>query len=105
MNKSEVRNEILNDLLEDHCGNAGRKHDYYQKCLDKACHQDDFRQYVVFDSAEKVLLPHLIQPPGHLNFLIILKFELLRVHGSSSTCLEYMTPAHLLQLSTRGQWV
>ncbi|PXF45203.1 hypothetical protein BWQ96_05033 [Gracilariopsis chorda] len=49
--------------------------------------------HLIFDFAEKILLPHLLRQPGQLHFVTSLQFDIFGVYSSTmSTCYVYGLP-------------
>lgn len=85
LHESDERHSCLSNLLRDHVSAARREHENYRTVQGYAATKmDGSMQHVVFDYAEKVLLPQLLKQPGHLYFVTGLKFDLFGVHDSNA---------------------
>lgn len=83
--RNDDRYGALSKLLSKHCHNDTKEHQYYCNFIystEKVL--DGLHQYVMFDYAEKVLLPRLVKQLGQLYFVTGLKFELFGVHDSNA---------------------
>ena len=84
LHPSDERHECLSELLWKHKDAAGAEHELYRKLLTTSHNVSDGScQHVVFDFAEKVLLPKLLKQPGQLYFVTGLKFDIFGVHDSN----------------------
>lgn len=85
LDESDARYECLSTLLENHKNAARREHNYYRTLMTSVLKKHDgVLQHLVFDFAEKVLLPQLVRQPGQLFFVTGLKFDLFGVHDSNA---------------------
>lgn len=85
LDKDDDRYDVLSILLNKHRDNATKEHQFYRECLLSTQDVlDGSQQHLVFDFAEKVLLPRLLRQPGQLYFVTGLKFDLFGVHDSNN---------------------
>lgn len=85
MDKKEKRYQVLNHFLSRHGQNAFTKQDFYGEALQAAANASDGTlQHIIFDFAEKLLLPRLARPPGKLNFVTGIYFNQCRVQKSTN---------------------
>lgn len=84
LHPSDERHECLSELLRKHKDAARAEHDFYKTLLTTSRDINDGScQHVVFDFAEKVLLPQLLKQPGQLYYVTGLKFDIFGVHDSN----------------------
>lgn len=80
----DERYSYLSQCLDTHRDNAERKHDHYRLWITSNFDVKDVSaQHLVFDFAEKVLLPHLLRQSGQLYFIAGLKFDIFGIHNSN----------------------
>lgn len=80
---TDQRYQALYEMLTKHRNDAKVAHAYYKRCQDEA--EDNSRIiHMVFDFAEKVLLPRLLKQPGQLHFVTSLKFDIFGVSNSNT---------------------
>ena len=74
--KGEAKTKALN-ALQKHLENAKNEYEYYNYCRRSLCiNCDCVTVRIVFDFAEKVLLPRMSQQPGKFHFKRGLKFNM-----------------------------
>ena len=80
LRKAYVRYKTTKDALMDHLEEAKTEFLYYRK-FQKECKENLVGEvyHLVFDFAEKVLLPKLVKQPGQLHFITGLKFDIFGV--------------------------
>lgn len=90
--KHGLSNALSEDKKEVHA-----EFENYRTMYKSACNTEDSKYiHIIFDFAEKVLLPHLLKKPGQLHFITGLKFDLFRVRLSNidSTHIHFLTEGH-----------
>lgn len=84
LHHSDERYACLKDLLSRHKDAARREHLKYKEDMAFVSgNRDGEFQHIVFDFAEKVLLPQLLKQPGQLYFVTGLKYDIFGVHDSN----------------------
>ena len=79
----QVKHELINSL-KIHRDLALQEFKHYKNLMTNAENDEESnRIHIIFDFAEKVLLPYLQKQPGQLHFTTSLKFDLFGIHYSN----------------------
>lgn len=77
--------EELETKLKEHKEEAASEFSYYRQLQNDAkSGSQPHRLHIIFDFAEKVLIPHLLRQPGQLHFVTGLKIDLFGIHISNA---------------------
>lgn len=84
LDRTDAIYDTLAGLLVEHRNAAHIEYLHYKKCQAEAQQQPmGSTRHLVFDFAEKVLLPKLLRQPGQLHFITGLKFDMFGISSSN----------------------